>query len=120
MTALDLSGQERSFLSEDEAFAFVKDLNARNRIVPVIGDFGGPAAIRAVAETVREHGEVVQAFYASNVAVYLNNRQMGAFCANLATLPAAPGAWFIESDAVRSFHSKLTNCRPGPILQWQR
>ena len=120
MTALDLSGQERSFLSEDGAFAFVKDLHARNKIVPVIGDFGGPAAIRAIGRTVREHGDAVQAFYASNVAVYLTNRQMAAFCASLATLPAASGAWFIESDAVRSFHSKLVNCQPGPILQWRR
>jgi len=120
MIALDLSGQERSYLSEDAAFAFVKDLHARNKIVPVIGDFGGPAAIRAIGQDVREHGDMVQAFYASNVAVYLTNRQMGAFCASLATLPAAPGAWFSESDAVRSFHSKLVNCRPGPILEWKR
>ena len=120
MTALDLSGQERSFLSEDGAFAFVKELHARNKIVPVIGDFGGPAAIRAIGQDVREHGDMVQAFYGSNVAVYLTNRQMGAFCASLATLPAAPGAWFIESDGVRSFHSKLANCQPGPILEWKR
>ena len=120
MTALDLSGHERSFLSEDAAFAFVKDLHARNRIVPVIGDFGGSAAIRAIGQYAREHGDMVQAFYGSNVAVYLTNRQMSAFCASLATLPAASGAWFIESDAVRSFDSKLVNCRPGPILQWKR
>jgi hypothetical protein len=120
MTTLDQSGQERSFLSADEAFAFVKDLHARNKIVPVIGDFGGPATIRAIGQTVREQGDVVRAFYASNVAVYLTNQQMGAFCASLATLPAAPGAWFIESDAVRSFHSKLVNCQPGPVLLWKR
>jgi hypothetical protein len=63
---------------------------------------------------------MVQAFYGSNVAVYLTNRQMSVFCASLATLPAAPGAWFIESDAVRSFDSKLVNCQPGPILEWKR
>jgi hypothetical protein len=120
MTARDLSGQERSFLSEDAAFAFVKDLHTRNKIVPVIVDFGGPAAIRAIGQDVREHGDMVRAFYGSNVAVYLTNRQMSAFCASLATLPAAPGAWFIESDAVRSFHSKLVNCQPGPILEWKR
>ena len=120
VTAVDMSGQERSFLSEDEAFGFIKDLHARNKIVPVIGDFGGPAALRAIGQTVREQGDVVQAFYASNVAVYLTNRQMGAFCASLATLPVAPGAWFIESNGVRSFHSKLVNCQPGPILQWKR
>jgi len=120
MTALDLSGRERSFLSEDAAFAFVKMLHARNKIVPVIGDFGGPASIRAIGQYVREQGDMVQAFYGSNVAVYLTNRQMSAFCASLATLPAASGAWFIERDAVRSFDSKRANCKPGPILQWKQ
>ena len=80
----------------------------------------GPEQNFPLHQSVREHGDVVQAFYGSNVAVYLTNRQMSAFCASLATLPVASGAWFIESDAVRSFHSKLENCRPGPILEWKR
>jgi hypothetical protein len=44
--------------------------------------------------------------------VYLTNQQTRAFCGNLATLPSAPRAWFIESDGVRSLTSKLEACPP--------
>ncbi len=110
MTAEDATGQSRSFLSTEEGFRFVKDLHARNMIVPVVGDFGGSSAIRRVGDYVREHADVVHAFYGSNVGVYLSKPQTRAFCRNLAILPAAPRAWFIESDGVRSLTSKLRAC----------
>jgi hypothetical protein len=112
MTAPDLTGQSRSFLADDSAFRAVKDLQASNLIVPVIGDFGGPAAIRRVGQYVREHGTVVRAFYGSNVGVYLNTRQTVAFCASLATLPVADETPFIESDSVRPLAAKLKACAP--------
>jgi hypothetical protein len=113
MTAEDATGQRRGFLATDEGFMFVRDLQSRNVIVPLVGDFGGPGAIRRVGDYVREHTDVVRAFYGSNVGVYLTTQQTRAFCSNLAALPAAPGAWFIESDAVRSLASKLKACAPG-------
>ena len=111
MTSVDLTGRSRSFLASEEAFRLVKDLHARNMIVPVIGDFGGSSAIRRVGDYVRQHGGVVHAFYGSNVGVYLNNQQTRAFCSNLATLPATSRAWFIERDGVRSMTSKLRACQ---------
>ena len=81
-------------------------------IVPVIGDFGGPSAIRGVGVYVRAHGAVVQAFYASNVAVYLGRDQRRAFCANLAGLPVSSRSAVIESDGVRSYSAKLETCWP--------
>jgi hypothetical protein len=112
MTALDYTGQSRSFLSTDEGFRFVKDLHSRNMIVPLVGDFAGPSGVRRVGDYVREHEDVIHAFYASNVGVYLTNDQTRAFCRNLATLPAAPRAWFIEPDGVRSLPSKVAACPP--------
>jgi hypothetical protein len=112
MTARDFTGQRRSFLSTEEGFGFVKDLQSRNLIVPVVGDFGGPSAIHRVGDYVRKHADVIHAFYGSNVGVYLTNQQTRAFCGNLATLPSAPRAWFIESDGVRSLTSKLEACPP--------
>ena len=79
-------------------------------IVPVVGDFGGPNAIRLVGEYVRARGDVVSAFYGSNVGIYLTNKQTRAFCDNLASLPAASGAWFIERDGVRLLSSRLKAC----------
>jgi hypothetical protein len=112
MTARDYGGNRRSFLATDEAFRFVKDLHGRNLIVPVVGDFGGPSAIRHVGDYVRERHDVITAFYASNVAVYLTNEQTRAFCGNLAALPASGDAWFIESKSLRTFASKLRACAP--------
>ena len=113
MTSRDLAGNSRSFLASESSFRFVKDLQRRNLIVPVVGDFGGPSAIRKVGDYVRERDDVISAFYASNVAVYLTEEQARAFCRNLATLPAAGDAWFIESKSMRTFASKLRACGPA-------
>ena len=112
MTAVDATGERRSFLATDEGFTFVKNLHARNMIVPLVGDFGGPNALQRVGAYVGEHADVIHAFYGSNVGVYLNTQQTRAFCRNLAALPAAPGAWFVESDSVRPLAGKLKACSP--------
>lgn len=112
MTMRDLSGQTRSFLASAESFRVVRDLHMRNAIVPVVGDFGGPRAMRRVGDYVRTHRATVDAFYASNVAVYLTERQARAFCGNLASLPAASHAVFIESIGVRPLRAKLKGCAP--------
>lgn len=110
MTAKDAIGESRSFLGTEDAFRLVKDLHSRNLIVPVVGDFGGPSALRRIGDYVRKHRGIIQAFYGSNVGVYLSNEQTRAFCANLAALPASSRAWFVERDAVRSLTSKLSAC----------
>jgi hypothetical protein len=113
MTIKDAIGEARSFLASEEGFEFVKDMQWRNMIVPVVGDFGGPNAIPRVGDYVRAHADEVRAFYGSNVAVYLTNQQKHTFCRNLATLPAARRAWFIERDGVLPFTSKVKGCAPG-------
>jgi hypothetical protein len=88
MAATDEAGQARSFLAGEQAFAFVKDLERRNLIVPVVGNFAGPKTLRAIGSYVRRNGARISAFYVSNVEEYL--RQDGvwqAFCGNLASLP---------------------------------
>jgi hypothetical protein len=112
MTSTDMTAQARSFLSTDEAFGFVKAMQMRNLIIPVVGDFGGPAAIRRIGDYTRAHRDEVHAFYGSNVGVYLNAQQERAFCRSLATLPVANGAWYIESDGSRPLSAKLRSCPP--------
>jgi hypothetical protein len=113
MTAVDVRGQNRSYLASEEGFGFVKDLHARNMIVPMVGDFAGPSAIRRAGDYIRHHEGIVQAFYGSNVEVYLNREKIGAFCGNLATLPYDAGTWFIGSKGMQPFQSKLKSCLPG-------
>ena len=100
-SAMDASGVPRGFLGTDEQYQFVKSLEARNLVVPVQADFGGPKALRAVGDWLRAHDLRVSAFYISNVEQYLFNPRMPAapggreinggwqaFYDNLATLPA--------------------------------
>ena len=91
MTASDARGVARSYLATEDAFAFVKNLHTRNLIVPIVGDFSGPSAMKSVGDYARQRGSVVSAFYSSNVEVYLTNQQMTVFCANLAALPYESG-----------------------------
>ena len=114
MTMPDNTGFARSFLATEADFRFVKDLHARNMIVPVVGNFAGPAALRRVGDETRARGQTVKVFYGSNVGVYLTREETRAFCANLAALPAADDAVFVERDGVQRLAAKLKSCVPRP------
>ena len=103
-------GQSRSFLATEEGFAFVKDLHARNLIVPVIGDFSGAHAMRRTGEYIRRHGGRLEAFYGSNVEVYLNRAKVAAFCRTLALLPYRGRTPFIDNKGMQTLRSKLRAC----------
>ncbi|HWF84342.1 MAG TPA: hypothetical protein VG222_05835 [Vicinamibacterales bacterium] len=98
MTATDAGGQARSYLATEDRYAFVKDLETRNMLVPVVGNFGGPRAIRRVGTYLKGHGATVSAFYLSNVEQYLRMDGLWvAFCANAAALPLDESSLFIRS-----------------------
>jgi hypothetical protein len=111
MTGKDQSGESRSYLAAEDAFAFVKELQARNMIVPIVGDFAGPHAIRSAGDYIRQHRAIVAAFYGSNVEVYLTRGRVAAYCANLATLPYSSRTWFIGSKGTQTFAAKLRSCQ---------
>jgi hypothetical protein len=103
MVADDGNGQNRSFLATEENFAFVKDLEARNLVVPVVGDFGGDTAIRAVARYLKSVDAMVSAFYLSNVEQFLlQDGKWDTFCSSVATLPLDETSSFIRSGRGRS------------------
>ena len=98
MMADDGSGRNRSYLASEESFAFVKALESRNLIVPVVGDFGGDKAIRAVARYVKSVDAMVSAFYLSNVEQFLvQDNKWNKFCSSVATLPLDETSSFIRS-----------------------
>jgi hypothetical protein len=99
MQATDESAVARSFLASEENFAAVKDLQRRNLVVPVVGNFAGPTAIRAIGKYLRAHQATVAAFYVSNVEQYLE-RDGGRerFCASVATLPLDEWSIYIRSE----------------------
>jgi len=97
MSQADALGNGLSYLATDEKFNFLKDLQRRNLIVPVVGNFSGPKALRAVGEYLRTRGATVTAFYVSNVESYLHREgTWNAFCGNVATMPIDEASVFIR------------------------
>jgi hypothetical protein len=100
MTTTDGAGVMRSYLATESNFAVLKDLQSRNLVVPVVGNFGGPKAIRAIAQYLKSRDATVAAFYLSNVEQYLQQDGLwGAFCQNVATLPLDASSTFIRSQS---------------------
>lgn len=98
MLATDGAGRPRGYLSSQERFAYLKDLESRNLVVPVVGNFAGPRAIRAVGAYLKQRDATVSAFYLSNVEQYLRlQRGWNTFCANVATLPLDDTSTFIRA-----------------------
>ena len=91
-------GRPRGYLSSQESFAYLKDLETRNLVVPVVGNFSGPKAIRAVGAYLKQRDATVSAFYLSNVEQYLRlQRGWNTFCANVAALPLDDTSTFIRA-----------------------
>lgn len=92
------SGRFGSFLDSPEDYRFVRDLSRGQRIVPVVGGFAGPHALRALGRWMRERGLTVSAFYTSNVEFYLmRDDAFARFVANLRELPARPDSLLIRA-----------------------
>ena len=93
------AGVNMAFLASEENYQAVRALHAKNLIVPVVGDFAGPKAIRSVGEYLRQRGGTVTAFYLSNVEQYLfrGAGDAGRFYENVKTLPVDTTSAFIRS-----------------------
>ena len=104
MTETDGRGQQRSYLATEEKFRVVSALEKNNALVPLVGDFGGPKALRAVGRYLVDHGARVTAFYTSNVEMYLfQTDAWKRFYANVATLPVDSTSTFIRSISNRGY-----------------
>jgi hypothetical protein len=89
MTAADQNGVGRSFLATEESYQALREMQQRNLIVPVVGDFAGAKALKAVGAYLEAHDLEVTAFYTSNVEFYLfRNDDWRRFYDNLAALPS--------------------------------
>jgi hypothetical protein len=98
MLLKDETGRNWSYLATDENFRFMKQLEERNMLVPVVGDFGGNKALRAVGGYIKDHHDTVSAFYLSNVEQYLvQDGKFELFMCNVATLPLDETSSFIRS-----------------------
>jgi hypothetical protein len=105
----DGQGRQGNYLASEADFQFVKSLQARDRIVPVVGDLSGPSAILRIARSLADKGETLSTFYASNVEFYLD-RQGGyqRFINNLGRLPHTSRSVIIRSVFNRGFGGSMS------------
>jgi hypothetical protein len=95
MTATDGQGRNWSFLASQENYTRVREMQQKNLIVPIVGDFGGPKAVRSAGQYIRDHGAIVNLFYLSNVEDYIQNVIAG-YSRNIASLPVDSTSLFIH------------------------
>jgi hypothetical protein len=113
MTAADGNGKAWSYLATEDQFRYVRGLQQRNLIVPVVGDFAGPKVIEAVGKYVKQQQAAVNVFYTSNVEEYIR-KPLGnytRFCSSVASLPIDESSTFIRwtsGPAPRTFLSSMS------------
>jgi hypothetical protein len=116
MTQTDSDGVARSYLAAEASFAAVKDLESRNLVIPVVGDFGGPKALRAIGNYLKGRGTKVTTFYLSNVEQYLyQDGKWPAFCRSVGTLPLDASSTFVRASGGRGVRfgvGFVTSLRP--------
>jgi len=98
MRMTDGQGSNRNFLATEANYQFVREMQQKNLIIPVVGDFAGPRALRAIGRYVQEHTAEVTTFYVSNVEEYIQSplQTWAAYCRNIASLPTNPSSTFIR------------------------
>ncbi len=116
MNETDGAGERRSYLATEENFRVLREYERNNAIVPVVGDFGGDKALRALGDYLRQHNATVSAFYTSNVEQYLFQEAYAwrRFLQNVAAFPLDTRSTFIRSISNRGFpFSQFRRISPG-------
>jgi hypothetical protein len=99
----DASGRPAHFLATEDGYQFLRDLEGRDLVIPVVGDLSGPSAVVNVGKAIAARGERLSAFYVSNVEFYLfQDGAFPRFAANLKQVPHTPNAVIIRSFFGRS------------------
>ncbi len=102
----DLKGKTGNFLASADDYNFVREMQKKNLIIPVVGDFGGTKALAAIGDYLRKNGMMVTAFYTSNVEQYLfDSAVFEGFAKNIRKLPINDKSLFIRAV----FHMRYTH-----------
>jgi len=91
-------GQRASYLAAESDFQYVKELQRRNRIVPVVGNLAGTSALRTIGREVRVQGLTVSVLYASNAEDYvLRDGLFAQYASNVRSLPSTSRSVIVRS-----------------------
>jgi hypothetical protein len=99
MIQTDAEGVARGYLASEENYQLLREMENANLIVPLVGDFAGDKAVRAVGEYLKQRGASLSAFYTSNVEQYLFQSEDAwrRFYTNVATLPVDGRSTFVRA-----------------------
>ena len=116
MTAKDPQGRNWSFLATEDSYQTLRGMQQKNLIIPLVGDFAGPKAIRAVGQYLKDHDATLSTFYVSNVEQYLTPvSKLRSFYDSVATLPINPSSTFIRSAQIQGVQPGLAQSSLGSI-----
>jgi hypothetical protein len=97
----DLNGKQDSFMAGTEDYDFVRGMQEKNLIVPVVGDFSGKKALAAIGDYLRKRNLTVSVFYVSNVEIVLLDwgsfEQFSDFVKNVKKLPTNDRSMLLRS-----------------------
>jgi hypothetical protein len=110
----DLTGKQANYLASEADFQFLKDLEAKNLVIPVVGNLAGEKALQAIGRDAAERGLRITAFYTSNIEFYLM-REGGfdRFAESLRQLPYHDRTVIIRSYFGGAFGYSLPQTVPG-------
>jgi hypothetical protein len=115
MTADDGRGVQRGYLASEEIYQTLRDLEERNLIVPLVGDFAGPKALRSVGRYLDLHHATVSVFYTSNVEQYLfRDDAWHRFYSNVGALPTDARSTFVRAFFNQRGVFRIPNSQPDP------
>jgi hypothetical protein len=127
----DGNGRQVSFMASEDDFLFVRAMETRDAVIPVVGNLGGDHAVAAIGKWMADHNERLSAFYVSNVENYLfRDGLFQPYMANMKQLPHSSRAVVIRSifggfslpesvpgyystSVVQNFQDLLTNYAAG-------
>lgn len=110
----DLEKRLASYLASESDWLFIKSLQVRHMIVPVVGDLAGRHALTAIGRDVASLRTYVSAFYVSNVEQYLwRDGTFSQYAENTAGLPRNNRSVLIRSYFGRNFGTAHPLARDG-------
>ena len=98
LTETDQEGRQRNYLASEDDFQFLRSLEGRDGVIPIVGDLSGTHALAAIGRWMTDHRERLSAFYVSNVEDYLfRSGNFGRYMENLRRLPPTDRSVIIRS-----------------------
>lgn len=94
----DRAGRHASYLASEADFQYLKELERRNLVIPVVGDLAGTKALASVGSFVAAREQAVQVLYVSNAEDYvLRDGGFARYRANVSALPRRANSVIIRS-----------------------